>query len=1156
MSLKKLLGIRGNETGRANGLPGNWPAPTPEDMAALPNRVVKVGQEQEYYFSDNFVKTSKYEVYNFLPKFLMEEFNPKQKMANVYFLIVACLQMVPQITNTFGIPTTLMPLTFVVVVDAVFAILEDMARHRADQAANSSVTRRLNRETNTFEECAWYELQVGDCVKVLTREVIPADLLIIATSEPEPVPQGMCYIETKSLDGETNLKLRNAMRNTLNIVRDEADLARLQGEIIMEHPNKLIESFTGTLDAGDHGKEPIQPHNVLLRGCSLRNTDYVMGIVLNTGHDTKIMMGSTETPSKASGLERRSSEEIRRIVALLLLVCTVGATGMTIWNDTYVSDLVYLDWNPNSGVEWVIQFFYFFLLHATFIPVSLYVSMSIARFFQSYFMDLDLDMYHSDTDTPARVRTMTLNEELGQISHIFSDKTGTLTCNIMDFRKCSIEGIAYGRGVTEIGKAALALEGKQPSAEDAEANQKAAAMNIPHVTFYDPAMTDALNGKRGPGHRAKILQFFQTLGVCHSVIPEKVDGEIQLSASSPDDEALVSAAAYFGYAFKDRQEGCAILDERGQTVKYDVLELLDFTSARKRMSVIVRMPDGQIQLMSKGADSIMLPRLRPGQEEMIATTEAHMYDYAMEGLRCLVVGYNNLTEAEFNAWYAKYRAAVTDIEQIERRKDGLPNKIDDLMDEIEQNLHLLGATAIEDKLQDGVPECIAELARAGINIWVLTGDKEETAINISIACNLVKPVEYMKRIVVNRSTCATAEEMLALFQREIQELEDEGPSAKERALVIDGSSLISAFDDSICPTFLDLGKRCKAVVACRVSPDQKRHMVQLVKETVPGVRTLAIGDGANDVAMIQAAHVGVGISGQEGMQAVNASDYAIAQFRYLKILLLAHGRWNYRRMCKLICYMFYKNILMSIAQFWFASYNGFSGQKIYTEAGIQLYNLVFTSLPILMLGIYDQDVTKEFALTNPELYIPCIKDYFFRPALFWRWMLAAMAESVVLLVIPLYAVENADPQDGVINTFWEYGAITFTAILFVVNFKMFLIQNQWTWVHFVILILSVLSWFGVAAIVNANLWIDFEWYDVFNQMANNPNAWLCIFLIIVIINGKDLYVKGVTRNYFPQAHHIIQEWQKGFSNASVGYNNGQQSRSMSIEVSYLPVVNK
>ena len=178
----------------------------------------------------------------------------------------------------------------------------------------------------------------------------------------------------------------------------------------------------------------------------------------------------------------------------------------------------------------------------------------------------------------------------------------------------------------------------------------------------------------------------------------------------------------------------------------------------------------------------------------------------------------------------------------------------------------------------------------------------------------------------------------------------------------------------------------------RVSPDQKREMVNMIKMGVPGVRTLSIGDGANDVAMIQEAHVGVGIRGEEGLQAVNASDYAIAQFRYLQVLLLKHGRFNYLRMSNLVCYMFYKNILMSIAQFWFAWLNGFSGklaiyflilvnilkstlgQKIYTEAGIQLFNLMFTSIPILLHGIYDMDVHRAAAYKFPQLYTSCMKN--------------------------------------------------------------------------------------------------------------------------------------------------------------------------------------
>ena len=205
---------------------------------------------------------------------------------------------------------------------------------------------------------------------------------------------------------------------------------------------------------------------------------------------------------------------------------------------------------------------------------------------------------------------------------------------------------------------------------------------------------------------------------------------------------------------------------------------------------------------------------------------------------------------------------------------------------------------------------------------------------------------------------------------------------KPRALIIDGQSLIIAMADTaengLKDLLLDLSQRCKAVVGCRVSPDQKREMVHLVKYGVPNVRTLAIGDGANDVAMIQEAHIGVGIKGEEGLQAVNSSDYAIAQFRYLSMLMLKHGRYNYSRMSALVCYMFYKNILMSIAQFWFNFSCAFSGQKYYTEGAIQLYNLAYTSFPILLHAMYDMDVQPAFVHLYPQLYQAGVNDEYFK----------------------------------------------------------------------------------------------------------------------------------------------------------------------------------
>lgn len=1104
----------GNSNGLPDSNPKGWPHSNEEDLLERPKRIVRIGGPQIFSFCTNFVKTSKYEMWNFLPKFLLEEFNPKTKVANCYFLLISGLQCIPSISNTGGLPTTLIPLLFVVFVDALFQIFEDISRHRADTKANASVAHRFNPTNAAFEDCKWSELSVGDYILIKTRESIPADVLILSVAEKGEPAQGLCYVETKSLDGETNLKIRTAIPCTLNLIKQEKDLTALRGEVEMEHPNKLIETFNGVIDLGKVGRDPILSSNVLLRGCVLRNTDWIMGLVINTGHDTKIMMSSTTTRSKTSRLETKASDEIKKIIIFLAILCFTGATGQAIWNTVHdVKKHWYLDWDPNPVGFWFIDFFYFFLLHATFIPVSLYVSMSITRYFQSYFMNKDLDMYYEKTDQAALVRTMTLNEELGQISHIFSDKTGTLTCNVMDFRKASINGVKYGVGITEIGKAAWKLQGKAIAAHVLEGEARAKANAVPHVSFYCPNYERDIQTP-GP-QREKIRLFFRTLAICHDVIPERVDGKIKLSASNPDDEALVCAAEYFGFSFQDRRDKfCVVFNrETNQEEQVEVLSVIEFSSKRKRMSVIVRDIDKQIKILCKGADTVMAPRLKAGQDDLIDQTERDMREFSIEGLRCLYIGYAVIKEKDFQRWNDEYSAVRTDLNQMEKKKKGEPNRIEDLEDMIEQGLILIGATAIEDRLQDGVPECIAELAKAGINIWVLTGDKEETAINIAVACNLVLPKEYMDHIIINTHLAPTADSMKSIIKTEIERYdadliaeEERGLPTKPRALIIDGPSLIIAMADhsegGIRDLLLDLSQRCRAVVGCRVSPDQKREMVHLIKTGIEGVRTLAIGDGANDVAMIQEAHIGVGIKGEEGLQAVNSSDYAIAQFRYLSELTLKHGRYNYARMSSLVCYMFYKNILMSIAQFWFNFTCAFSGQKYYTEGAIQLYNLAYTSIPILITGIYDMDVSPKSAHRYPQLYQAGINDEYFKTSLFWKWIFSAVMESVVLSVLPLYTLQNGDYRTGVEETFLQAGATCLTAIVIVDNLKvncysyyhsivssnaslfpfsspqLFFIQSRWHWWDVSIIVLSILVYVASLYFITSFVDLDYKFFHV------------------------------------------------------------------------------
>jgi len=1053
--------------------PTHWPNSTEDEKAERPLRLIKLSPDgsQDFAFPNNNIKTSKYEIYSFLPKFLLEEFDPRTKIANVYFLIIAALQCIPQISNTSGYPTFLIPLSIILLINGVLAAFEDMVRHRADAAANGSTAHRFDQNDLMFTDCKWSDLYVGDFVLIRNRETIPCDCVILCCSEnPGLPPQGMCYVETKQLDGETNLKPRGACSNMLHLggLTTESAIAflvGLEGVVEMEHPNKLVDSFTGVVDVSKSRpsvcREALSPNNVLLRGCALRNTDWVVGLVVNTGHDTKIMMSASATPSKSSFLESSASTEIKKIILLVLVVTITGATGQAVWNRVFgVGNIWYLSWAPIPGPNWIQSLFYFLLLHASCIPVSLYVSMSLARSFQTYFMNNDLTMYYEKLDAPAMVRTMTLNEQLGQISHIFSDKTGTLTCNIMDFRKASIAGVSYGVGITEIGKAAWKLQGKDVPADMLAGEARAKANAVPHVAFYCPQYERDILDASSLQYN-KIRQFYRTLAICHDVIPERVDGKIKLSASNPDDEALVCAAEYFGFKFCDRKEkimvietskgaSCgAVADAAFGVEQWELMETIKFTSKRKRMSVVVRdLFNMKVLIMTKGADTAMLPRLRSGQDKMLASTVKHMETYSTEGLRCLLVGFSEISSSMYDVWSQQYASASSDMKELESQKKGQDNRIEQLEDQLEQGLELLGCTAIEDKLQDGVPECIAQLSDAQIKIWVLTGDKEETAINIAVACNLVLPREYMDQVIINKDRAVSATDMERILLDEDMRLSQdlvvaahECKSVHPRALIIDGPSLITAMDQDKHPSLrealLSFSRKCRAVVACRVSPDQKRQMVSLIKRGVKGVQTLAVGDGANDVAMIQEAHVGVGIRGEEGLQAVNSADYAIAQFRYLTPLILKHGRYNYIRMSRLVCYIFYKNILMSLSMFWFNFNCGFSGQKYFTEGAIQMFNLIFTSLPILFFAAQDRDIPVELVYKFPRIYRACIDGSYFTSFLFWRWCVTGICESVVISVLSLYFLENATPgaAGGYSVGFWGSGALAYSAIIFVVNLK-------------------------------------------------------------------------------------------------------------------------
>lgn len=1066
--------------------------------------------------------------------------------------------MIPDITNTGGIPTNLPVLLFILSIDGALAIIEDRRRHQADKDANrakchiitSTYAGNYNSvamtQTDDSDICDiyWSDLTVGTIVKLHNRETAPADLLVLAVNEPIPEePAGIFYIETKSLDGETNLKLRHAIKVTTNVPNATA-ISKLRGFVRCEQPNRVIGRFDGTMtiesltphsDVPEIVHEPISIKNIILRGCQLRNTEWMYGLVLNTGSDTKIMQSASSPPIKWSSINQSVNKMIIWLFLMLCLCCAAASTCQIVWLHVEKRAVTYhLNWyDIQYGTQWFVSFGYYFLLMYQMIPVSLYVTISMVMFLQAIFMTWDLDLYYEALDSRMIVRSLGLNEELGQISYVFSDKTGTLTCNVMEFRKCSINGVSYGLGSTEIGRAALKRKGIVVQ-EQINSNPSA---KVPYVNFNDPTLCSILERtEKSIIPNCLEANFFLHLSLCHTVVPERIENsdQVGLSASSPDEQALVSAAKYFGYAFESRGLATARIrvrnqalmvpntsTEASQLLEFHILNVLEFTSDRKRMSVVVQFPNDDFWLLTKGADNVIFPLLSPHQNdsEILKKTLEHLEIFANDGLRTLTIAWKPLQPQEYADWSREYRLATSSMEEIDKRKHGLPNAIDRLMEIIEKDLILLGATAIEDKLQANVGPTISNLLRASIKIWMLTGDKEETAINIAYACQLVD--NEMQQYIFNCDLCPTPDTLL----KRLAEMQTSVRTDTHRkTLIIDGECLELAFGNDECrEIFQQIAIQSDAVVCCRVSPSQKAEIVNVVRTTRPLARTLAIGDGANDVAMIQRAHVGVGICGQEGMQAVNCSDYAIAQFAFLEKLLLHHGRLNYKRMSVLVGYMFYKNIVMVLAQYFYMFTSGGSGQKFYSEFYFQLYNLAYTSLPIIVLGVFDIDIPWSFSQRFPEMYRVGPRMELFNTSIFFKWVASAIYEAAVICTVSLYGY-NDEGEAMESATMVEYGLITFTLVVLVCNVKLCLLQMSWNLLWAVCWCLGVVSFLPISIYIASALVKAFpDDHGIADKMLWTSAFWLVVCLGICIALIRHASWTIFQRRFYPLLWQIVQE---------------------------------
>ncbi|KAI7985561.1 putative phospholipid-transporting ATPase 9 [Camellia lanceoleosa] len=903
----------------------------------------------------NYVRTTKFTFATFVPKALFEQF---RRVANVYFLICAILSFTP--FSPYSAVSTVLPFVLVVGVTMGKELLEDWRRKMQDIEVNNR-TVKVHHGDGIFDHTKWMNLRVGDVVKVEKDEFFPADIILLSSSYDE----ALCYVETTNLDGETNLKLKQALEVT-SPLNEDSRFQNFKAVIRCEDPNANLYSFVGSLEIEEQ-QFPLTIQQLLLRGSKLKNTDYIYGVVIFTGHDLKVMQNPTAPPSKRSRIEKRTDKLVYLLFSVLVLMSFIGSIffGIATREDLQNGLMTRCDCS-NFAILTAL------MLYSYLIPISLYVSIEIVKVLQSVFINHDLHMYYEEGDKPAN---------------------GTLTCNSMEFIKCSVAGAAYGRGVTEVERALAQTKGS-PLAQE------------PSVKGFNFVDERIMNGNWVNEPRSDVIQkFFRLLAVCHTAIPE-VDEETG---------SFVIAARELGFEFFERSQTSISLHEidpiSGRKVErlYKLLNVLEFSSSRKRMSVIIRDYEGKLLLLCKGADSVIFERLAKNGGEFEEQTKQHINEYADAGLRTLVLAYRELDEDEYNEFNEAYTEAKNlvsaDREEI----------IESVAEKIEKDLILLGATAVEDKLQHGASKA-----------------------------------SVLNQIIVGKELLTASSE-----------------SYDALALIIDGKSLTYALDDDVKDLFMDLAIGCASVICCRSSPKQKA--LSLVKVRT-GKTTLAVGDGANDVGMLQEADIGVGISGFEGMQAVMSSDIAIAQFRFLERLLLVHGHWSDDNVFSLL-FCRYATFLQEHC-IWFHSfllevYASFSGQAAYNDWYLSFYNVFFTSLPVIALGVFDQDISAQCCLKAIPSFVPeGIQNVLFSWLRIFSWALSGAFSATCIFFFCIYSMEDqAFRKRREVVSLEILSTTMYTCVVLVVNCQMALSINYFTYIQ------HLFIWGSIAFLVLVSLGI-------------------------------------------------------------------------------------
>ncbi|KAJ1768277.1 putative aminophospholipid-translocase [Coemansia sp. RSA 1813] len=1031
----------------------------------------------------NVVSNNKYNIITFLPIVLFEQF---KFFFNLYFLLVALSQFVPQLRIGY-LFTYVGPLVFVLAVTMAKEWHDDHARKKRDKEANSQRYTRVTADGPIVVPSA--KIRVGDFVLIEKNQRVPADMLLLRTTESS----GACFVRTDQLDGETDWKLRIAVPPTQKL-HDNMDLFALHGSVYADAPHKDIYDFVGTLtiDSGLPSVDsdtlpvtvPLGAENTLWANTTLASGSAV-GYVIYTGRDTRAAMNTGHAKTKVGILD----SEVNRLSKILFVVTLALSLAM-----------VALD---GFKAVWYITLFRFLILLSSIIPISLRVNLDMGKSFYSMTIERDSEIPGSV------VRNSMIPEELGRIEYCLTDKTGTLTRNEMELKRIHMGVMAYTLETSdEVTRHVRAnLKDRVPASASADQLSSLADSSLAAAAGSGAASLSVGHGKARRDMPQRVFDMVESLALCHNVTPAEdsaaaaddaasmhdervgvaVARPMSYQASSPDEIAIIKWTELVGVVLAERtltsitlRLDALIPESQGDhgtapTLVYDILHVFPFTSESKRMGVVVKSRlTGDIYFIQKGADSVMTRIVQYND-----WLDEECGNMARDGLRTLVVGRKRLSKEAYKRFEAAYqRAKVT----VVGRAEAIQHVVSEYL---ENDLELLGLTGVEDRLQDNVRATLELLGNAGIKVWMLTGDKVETATCVAVSAKLVRRDQLIHVI----SGLRTAHEVNDALET-LRTLSD-------CCLIIDGDSLQVTLD-FFRDEFVQVASTLSAVVCCRCSPTQKADIVRLIQKFTRK-RVLAVGDGGNDVSMIQAANVGVGLVGKEGKQASLAADFSINQFSFLARLLMWHGRNSYKRSAKLAQFVIHRGLIISIMQVVFSALFYFAPIALFQGMLLVGYTTVYTMAPVFSL-VLDRDVTEDIAMLYPELYAELTKGRSLSYKTFFTWLLISIYQGGALMMIALWLFDTE---------FIHVVSIAFTGL--VLNELLMVALEIRTWHRW--MIWSIL---GSLIIYIASIWVLPAYFDA-SFIMSAPFVWKTV--VITAVSSVPLYIiKAIRRIYAPPAY--------------------------------------